>query len=67
MKTFVEDILLGLVEKTMITYVELALANFLSTICTFNLWMSKIAHDVFTIVNFISNDLGSKTYHYWIV
>jgi hypothetical protein len=32
---------------------QLALANFLSTNCTFNLWMSKRAHDVFAIVNFI--------------
>jgi hypothetical protein len=67
MKTFVEDILLGLVEKTMITYVQLALAKFLSTIYTFNLWMSKRAHDVFTIVNFILSVLGGKTCHYWIV
>jgi hypothetical protein len=55
-KTFVKKVLLSLVEKTMTTYVQLALANCLSTIYTFYLWMSKGACDVFDVVNFISND-----------
>lgn len=42
----------------MTTYVELALANCLLTTCTFDLWMSNGAHDVFVVVvNFISSDL----------
>jgi hypothetical protein len=49
-------VLSGLVEKTMLTYVHLALANYISTTCTFDLWMSKGAHDVFVIViNFMSS------------
>ncbi len=56
-KTFVENILPSLVEKTMTTYVEFALANYLSTNYTFDLWMSNGAHDVFVVVvNFISSD-----------
>ncbi len=40
----------------MLTYVHLALANYISTTCTFDLWMSKGAHDVFVIViNFMSS------------
>jgi hypothetical protein len=68
MKLFVENILLGSVEKIVITCVQPTLVIFLSTICTFNLWMSKRAHDVCAIVNFILSDLGGgKTFHYWIV
>jgi hypothetical protein len=55
-KTFVKKVLLSLAEKTMATYVQLALANCLSTIYNFYLWMSKGACDVFYVVNFISND-----------
>jgi hypothetical protein len=52
---FVDDVLSRLVEKTMLTYMHPALANYISTTCTFDLWMSKGAHDVFTIVvNFLS-------------
>lgn len=40
-KTFVEEILPNLVKKTLNTYVVLALANYLSITCTFDLWMSK--------------------------
>jgi len=44
------------VEKTMFTYVHFALADFISTTCTFDLWMSKSVHDVFiVVVNFFSS------------
>jgi hypothetical protein len=53
----IENILSSLVEKTMTTYVEFALANCLSTTYTFDLWMSNGTHDVFVVmVNFISSD-----------
>jgi hypothetical protein len=56
-KTFVKNILPSLVEKTMTTYVEFALVNYLLTTCTFDLWMSNGVHDVFVVVvNFISSD-----------
>jgi hypothetical protein len=54
-KVFVEKILLALVEKTMVTYVQLALASCTSTTCTFDLWMSVRRHDVFAmVVNLLS-------------
>jgi hypothetical protein len=59
-KTFVGKTLSSLVEKTMTTYVQPPLVNYLSTICTFYLWMSKGTHDVFDVVNFISNDWEGK-------
>ncbi len=41
----------------MTTHVQVALADYLSTTYTFDLWMSKGAHDVFVVVvNFISSD-----------
>ncbi len=54
----IEEILPSLVEKTMtmITYVQVSMANCLSTTRTFDLWMSKGAHDVFVVVNLISSD-----------
>lgn len=56
MKTFVEDILFGFIKKTMIMYMQPTLVNCLRATYTFDLWMSKEAHDVFdVIVNFISN------------
>jgi hypothetical protein len=58
-KKKIEEILPSLVEKTMImtTHVQVALADYLSTTYTFDLWMSKGAHDVFVVVvNFISSD-----------
>jgi hypothetical protein len=55
-KVFVDDALSGLVEKTMLTYVCLALVDCILAICTFDLWMSKGVHDVFVIVvNFLSS------------
>jgi hypothetical protein len=54
-------VLSGLVEKTMLTYVHPTLANCISTICTFGLWMSKGVHDVFAIVvNFLSSKWEGK-------
>jgi hypothetical protein len=45
----------------MIIYVVPTLADCLSTICTFDLWMFNYTHDVFAIVvNFISNDWEAK-------
>jgi len=60
-KAFVDDLFLGLVEKTIFTYVHFAFANYISATCTFALWMSKCVHDVFTIVvNFLSNKWKAK-------
>jgi hypothetical protein len=43
------------------TYVVPTLVNYLPITCTFDLWMSKGAHDVFAcVVNFISNDLKAN-------
>ncbi len=56
-KAFVENVLLNLVEKTMVMYVQLALASCLLAIRTFDLWMLKGVHDIFVVnVNFISNN-----------
>jgi hypothetical protein len=58
---FVDDVFSSLVEKTMFTCVHLAVANCISTTYTFDLWMSKGAHDVFVIVvNFISSKWEAK-------
>jgi preprotein translocase subunit SecB len=60
-KKCVDDVLSGLVEKTMLTYVHLALADYISTTCTFDLWISKGVHDVFIIViNFLSSKWEAK-------
>jgi len=60
-KAFVDDVLFGLVEKTMFTYVHPTLVDCISATCTFDLWMSKGAHDVFAIVvNFLSNKWEAK-------
>jgi hypothetical protein len=60
-KAFVDDVFLGLVEKTIFTYVHSAFANYISAIYTFALWMSKCVHDVFTIVvNFLFNKWKAK-------
>jgi len=56
-----EEILLGLVEKTMITYLHATLVNCFLAICTFNLWKVKGMHDALVIVvNFISNEWKAK-------
>jgi hypothetical protein len=60
-KTLVEKVLLGLVEKTMITYVQLALVDYLLPIYNFDLWMSKGMRDGFVVVvSFISSDWEAK-------
>jgi hypothetical protein len=50
-----------LMEKTMVTYVHLALVDCILATCAFDLWMSKGAHDVFVIVvNFLSSKWEAK-------
>ncbi len=45
----------------MTIYVQLTLTDCISTTCTFDLWMSKGARDVFiVVVNFISSDWEAK-------
>ncbi len=45
----------------MFTYVHLALVDCISTNCTFDLWMSKGAHDVFVVVvKFLSSKWKAK-------
>jgi hypothetical protein len=52
-----KEILLGLVKKTMTTYLQATLVDYFSTTYTFNLWMVKRMHDVFVVVvNFISSE-----------
>jgi hypothetical protein len=46
----------------MVTYLENALVNFLSTTCTFDLWMSKEVHDVFLVITIILS-CNSKIKH----
>jgi hypothetical protein len=60
-KVFVDDVLFGLVEKTILTYVHYALVDYILATCTFALWMSKCVHNVFTVVvNFLSNKWEAK-------
>jgi hypothetical protein len=59
-KVFVDDVFSRLVEKTTFTYVHPTLANYISTTCTFDLWMSKGAHDMFDVVNFLSSKWEAK-------
>lgn len=60
-KVFVEEVLLALVEKVLVTYVQLALASCMSATCTFDLWMSIGTHDMFVVIaNFIFNKWESK-------
>jgi len=60
-KVFVDDVFSKLAEKTMLTYVHRTFANCISATCTFDLWMSKGAHDVFVVVvNFMSNKWEAK-------
>jgi hypothetical protein len=49
-KWFSQEVLLDLVEKTKQEYVLPKLKICHSTIASFNTWMSKGAHDVFTLV-----------------
>jgi hypothetical protein len=60
-KEFVDDVFFGLVEKPMLTYVHPTLTDCISTTCTFDLLMSKGAHDVFiVVVNFLLNKWEAK-------
>jgi hypothetical protein len=60
-KIFIDDVFSRLVEKTMLTYVHFAFANYISATYTFDLLMSKGAHDLFIIViNFMSNKWEAK-------
>ncbi len=60
-KVFVGEVLLALVKKALVTYVQLALASYMSTTCTFDLWMSRGTHDMFVvIVNFLFSKWKSK-------
>jgi hypothetical protein len=60
-KVFVDDVFFKLAEKTMLTYVHPTFAYCISATCTFDLWMSKDAHDVFIVgVNFLSNNWEAK-------
>jgi hypothetical protein len=49
-KQFSQDILLGLVEKTNELYVLPTLAECDCAIASYDLWMSRRAYDVFTLV-----------------
>ncbi len=49
-KTFSQEVLVDLVEKTKKEYVLAKLKQCYSTIASFDLWMSKCAHDVFALV-----------------
>jgi hypothetical protein len=54
-KIFVEEILPSLVLKTIINHLHPTLNKCLLVSCTFNFWMLKGVHDMFTIVdNFLS-------------
>jgi hypothetical protein len=54
---FMEEVMLALMEKTLVTYVQHALATCLFATCTFGLWMFIRVHDMFAfVINFLSND-----------
>jgi hypothetical protein len=56
-KVFVEEVLLALVEKPLVTYVQPALVSCMFATCIFDLWMFARAHDVcVVIVNFLFNN-----------
>ncbi len=58
---FVEEVLLALMEKTLVTYVQHALATCVFSTCTFDLWMFIGVHDVFAfVINFLSNNEEPK-------
>lgn len=59
-KVFVEEILATLIDKTLVTYVQLASTSFFATF-TFDLWMFVGVHDIFdVVVNFLSNNWELK-------
>jgi hypothetical protein len=55
-KQFSQEILPNLVEKMKQVYVLPKLINYISTIASFDVWMSKGAHDIFA---FVIKNLGS--------
>jgi hypothetical protein len=56
-KSFFNELLNGLVEKTKQLYVLQALVERHFTTESFNLWMSKVGHGIFTLViNFLGDD-----------
>ncbi len=56
-----EEVMLALMEKTLVTYVQHALATCLFATCTFGLWMFIRVHDMFAfVINFLSNDQEPK-------
>jgi len=61
-KVFTKKVLPSLVNTTSIEFVQPTLVECLIATCTFHLWMSKGAHDVFAmVVNFLS--ISSKPKH----
>jgi hypothetical protein len=60
-KQFSHEILPNLVEKTKQIYVLPKLTNCISAIASFDLWMSKGAHDIFSfVINFLGCDWQPK-------
>ncbi len=60
-KVFTKKVLPSLVNTTSTEFVQFALVECLTATCTFDLWMSKGAHDVFAmVVNFLSISLEPK-------
>jgi hypothetical protein len=58
---FNQEMLSNLVKKTKQTYVLPILAKFVFVIISFNVWMSKGAHDVFAlVVNFLRENCMPK-------
>jgi hypothetical protein len=53
-KLFVEEVLLALEEKTLVTSIQLTLVTWLSTTCTFDMWMLARAHIMFVMVSIFS-------------
>jgi hypothetical protein len=59
-KTFSQDMLLDLIEKTKQTYVFIVLTNCVVVITSFDLWISKEEHDIFAlVVNFLREHWAS--------
>jgi hypothetical protein len=57
----VKEVLLALVENALVTYVQPTLVSYMSTTCTFDLWMSIGTHDIFIVIfNFLFNKLEPK-------
>jgi hypothetical protein len=60
-KQFFQEILPNLVEKTKQVYVLPKLTNYISATTSFDMWMSKGAHDIFALViNLLGYDWQPK-------